>query len=128
MQDYLVTVVQTAAYSVWDVRIRAKTPAEAVPRALTKVATGDAGDGRFEHCGSAPDDVRPPYAVGVCHVRDRGTVLAPDFPHWEIGAQFPEVTALLAAADKVVARWERGDLAEAVRELDAARKALRDAV
>jgi hypothetical protein len=27
---------------------------------------------------------------------------------------------LLEAAEKVVARWERGDLAEAVRELDAA--------
>jgi hypothetical protein len=33
---------------------------------------------------------------------------------------------LLAAAEKVIARWEQGDLAEAVRELDASIKAAKE--
>lgn len=125
MPQYRVDVVQTAAYSVFSVELHARDEAQACARAIRRVAEDRAGDGRFEHSGSAPGDVRSPYAV---EVRETGTG-SPDgtlrtlpFASGEIGAQFPEVAELLKAARRLseIAHAKPLSLAASLREAGAA--------
>lgn len=115
-RSYEVTVVQQAAYTAHNLTIEAATPADAARKALDEVASGQ-HEGRFEHSGSAPGDDLPAYVSGILG----GPV---PFEFGEIGAQYPAVADLVAAARHVLAPLNatddevaRGDLRKALQDL-----------
>jgi hypothetical protein len=84
--------------------IKAATPEQALMKA------------RRMYAGRALDVIKPVNEIAICD-RDSQQLTAwvdDDLRLWLAAND------LLAAAELVVARWERGDLAEAIRELSAA--------
>jgi hypothetical protein len=96
---------------------------------VKKVDGGDSPYDCFEQCEEGDPEL---HAWAVCgHVPGKGLECLADCPSKEAAEVVKTALeiaclkhgTLVEAAKTVVNRWERGDLAEAVRELDAALKA-----
>ncbi len=83
----------------------------------------------FEQCEEGDPDLHVWAVYG--HIPDKGLECLADCPSKE-KAEFVKTSleiaclkheALISAAERVISRWESGDLADAVRELDALLKA-----
>jgi hypothetical protein len=105
MKTYTASFYTDAGYAVCD--FEAETPEQALRKALRFVRERE-GELEFERY----DDC-PVYEIAIRHDgSDELAVWLDDDERLRLAAR-----DLLAAAEKVIARWERGDLAEAVREL-----------
>lgn len=105
---YDVTIHREHAYAD-DIKIEAATPQKALKAIRRRVADDDNFD--YAHYDGIGD-------IQSIEIARDGVTLAGYISPGERLRQHAE--ELLAAAEKVIARWERGDLAAAVRELNAA--------
>ena len=104
---YDVTILREHAYALD--RIQAATP----KKALQAIRRNIVGDDNFDYAHY--DGIGDIQSIEIA---SDGVTLAEYISPAEPLRQHAE--DLLAAAEKVIARWERGDLAAAVRELNAA--------
>jgi hypothetical protein len=117
MNTYTVHFRTDAEFATFD--LKAKTPQRALARAH-KLYKDNPSELWFEPY----DGGQPVNEIEVCDTDGNEAATWQD-DDLRLRLAAPD---LLAAAEKVVARWEQGDLAEAVRELDAAIEAAKGGV